>query len=119
MITKADRLNIIEEYYFSTKLTEVNSLIKKGKPIINLGVGSPDLQPPQEALEALKASLTDQNANSYQSYNGLENLRISISKFYNKHYELKTNHSTVFILRSTCEFNAKPKRRIYNLSQIA
>ena len=88
MITKADRLNIIEEYYFSTKLKEVNSLIKKGKPIINLGIGSPDLQPPQEALEALKASLTDQNANSYQSYNGLENLRISISKFYNKHYDV-------------------------------
>ena len=88
MITKADRLNIIEEYYFSTKLKEVNSLIKKGKPIINLGIGSPDLQPPQEALEALKASLTDQNANSYQSYNGLEDLRISISKFYNKHYDV-------------------------------
>ena len=88
MITKSDRLNIIEEYYFSTKLKEVNSLIKKGKPIINLGIGSPDLQPPQEALEALKASLTDQNANSYQSYNGLENLRISISKFYNKHYDV-------------------------------
>ena len=88
MITKADRLNIIEEYYFSTKLNEVNSLIKKGKPIINLGIGSPDLQPPQEALEALKASLTDQSANSYQSYNGLEDLRISISKFYNKHYDV-------------------------------
>ena len=88
MITKADRLNIIEEYYFSTKLKEVNSLIKKGKPIINLGIGSPDLQPPQEALEALKASLTDQSANSYQSYNGLEDLRISISKFYNKHYDV-------------------------------
>ena len=88
MITKADRLNIIEEYYFSTKLKEVNSLIKKGKPIINLGIGSTDLQPPQEALEALKVSLTDQNANSYQSYNGLENLRISISKFYNKHYDV-------------------------------
>lgn len=88
MITKADRLNIIEEYYFSTKLKEVNSLIKKGKQIINLGIGSPDLQPPQEALEALKASLTDQSANSYQSYNGLEDLRISISKFYNKHYDV-------------------------------
>ena len=88
MITKADRLNIIEEYYFSTKLKEVNSLIKKGKPIINLGIGSTDLQPPQEALEALKASLTDQSANSYQSYNGLEDLRISISKFYNKHYDV-------------------------------
>ena len=88
MIIKADRLNIIEEYYFSTKLKEVNSLIKKGKPIINLGIGSPDLTPPQDALEALKASLTHQSANNYQNYNGLEDLRVSISKFYNKHYNV-------------------------------
>ena len=88
MIIKADRLNTVEEYYFSTKLKEVNSLIKKGKPIINLGIGSPDLTPPQEALEALKASLTHQSANNYQNYNGLEDLRVSISKFYNKHYNV-------------------------------
>jgi LL-diaminopimelate aminotransferase len=88
MIIKADRLNTVEEYYFSTKLKEVNSLIKKGKPIINLGIGSPDLTPPQDALEALKASLTHQSANNYQNYNGLEGLRVSISKFYNKHYNV-------------------------------
>jgi LL-diaminopimelate aminotransferase len=88
MIIKADRLNTVEEYYFSTKLKEVNSLIKKGKPIINLGIGSPDLTPPQDALEALKVSLTHQSANNYQNYNGLEDLRVSISKFYNKHYNV-------------------------------
>ena len=88
MRIKADRLNTVEEYYFSTKLKEVNSLIKKGKPIINLGIGSPDLTPPQDALEALKISLTHQSANNYQNYNGLEGLRVSISKFYNKHYNV-------------------------------
>ena len=88
MRIKADRLNTVEEYYFSTKLKEVNSLIKKGKPIINLGIGSPDLTPPQDALEALKVSLTHQSANNYQNYNGLEGLRVSISKFYNKHYNV-------------------------------
>ena len=88
MIIKADRLNTVEEYYFSTKLKEVNSLIKEGKPIINLGVGSPDLTPPQDAIEALKISLTHQSANNYQNYNGLEDLRVSISKFYNKHYNV-------------------------------
>ena len=29
MKVSADRLNTVEEYYFSTKLKEVNSLIKK------------------------------------------------------------------------------------------
>ena len=70
MKVSADRLNTVEEYYFSTKLKEINSLIKKGNPIINLGIGSPDLLPPSIAGEALKCSLNDQCANNYQSYNG-------------------------------------------------
>ncbi|MDC0496948.1 aminotransferase, partial [Flavobacteriaceae bacterium] len=45
MKVSADRLSTVEEYYFSTKLKEVSSLIKKGNPIINLGIGSPDLLP--------------------------------------------------------------------------
>ncbi len=88
MKISAKRLNTVEEYYFSTKLKEVNSLVKKGKPIINLGVGSPDLLPPSYAIEALKNSLNDQYANNYQSYIGLEDLRISIAKFYNKWFDV-------------------------------
>jgi aspartate/methionine/tyrosine aminotransferase len=38
----ARRLDIIEEYYFS-KLREVRQLALEGKPIINMGIGSPDL----------------------------------------------------------------------------
>ena len=45
MITTAKRLNSIEEYYFSSKLREVRQLAADGHPIINMGIGSPDLQP--------------------------------------------------------------------------
>ncbi|MGB5665729.1 MAG: aminotransferase, partial [Maribacter sp.] len=45
MIKTADRLTTIEEYYFSRKLREVRSLMAEGKPIINMGIGSPDLAP--------------------------------------------------------------------------
>ena len=41
----AKRLNNIKEYYFSRKLREVGEMIKVGKPIINMGIGSPDLDP--------------------------------------------------------------------------
>ena len=53
MIESANRLHTVEEYYFSKKLREVNLLIASGKPIINLGIGSPDLQPPKRVLNAL------------------------------------------------------------------
>ena len=45
MIKGSNRLKTVQEYYFSKKLREVANLIKSGKPIINMGIGSPDLFP--------------------------------------------------------------------------
>ena len=50
MIHTADRLKTVEEYYFSKKLREVRGLISEGRPIINMGIGSPDLAPSQEVI---------------------------------------------------------------------
>ncbi len=86
---KANRLKNIKEYYFSTKLKEVRSLIGKGKPIINLGIGSPDLQPPREVIEAISKASLNPNNHGYQSYQGIPELRESIANFYEKHYNVK------------------------------
>ena len=75
MIEAANRLNTVEEYYFSKKLREVNALIASGKPVINLGIGSPDMAPPQKVIDAITESLQDANAHKYQSYQGLPALR--------------------------------------------
>ena len=58
----AKRLQSVKEYYFSSKLREVKQLITSGKPIINMGIGSPDLRPNREVVEALVSSLEDQTA---------------------------------------------------------
>ncbi len=84
MIPIAKRLNDVKEYYFSKKLREVRSLISQGKPIINLGIGSPDLRPPQEVINALN----DSNIHGYQNYQGIPELRHAIAKFYQKHYSV-------------------------------
>ncbi len=86
MIEGADRLHTIEEYYFSKKLREVALLKANGKPIINLGIGSPDLVPPYKAMEALKESLKDENAHKYQSYQGLPEFREAIADYYKEHF---------------------------------
>ncbi|MGC1631615.1 MAG: aminotransferase class I/II-fold pyridoxal phosphate-dependent enzyme [Gelidibacter sp.] len=86
MITVADRLNTVEEYYFSQKLREVNLLKSQGKPIINLGIGSPDLEPPARVISAIKESMNDANAHKYQSYQGLPELREAMTDFYKEHY---------------------------------
>lgn len=86
MIAQADNLDKIQEYYFSQKLREVNKLIAEGKPIINLGIGSPDLLPPPAVIAALQNSLNDAGANKYQSYQGLPQLREAMRDFYLNHY---------------------------------
>ena len=50
----AKRLNNIKEYYFSRKLREVGEMIKVGKPIINMGIGSPDLDPHPDIVNSLE-----------------------------------------------------------------
>lgn len=86
MITFADRLNTVEEYYFSKKLREVNLLKSQGKPIINLGIGSPDLDPPSRVVEAINNSMNEVVAHKYQSYQGLPELREAMVGFYKEHY---------------------------------
>ena len=91
MIKAAKRLDTVQEYYFSKKLREVRGLAAAGKPIINMGIGSPDLQPPAEVLGAIKSSLNDPSAHKYQSYQGLPELRSAISEFYKNKFSVDTN----------------------------
>jgi LL-diaminopimelate aminotransferase len=86
MITTAKRLDIIEEYYFSSKLREVRQLASEGKPIINMGIGSPDLKPSQAVIDAVVLAMQDENAHQYQSYQGLPELRKGMSDFYQNNY---------------------------------
>ncbi len=90
MIT-ADRLNTVQEYYFSKKLREVRGLVAQGKPIINMGIGSPDLAPSPLVLETLRDSITDSGAHQYQSYQGLPQLREAISDFYLQKFDVSVD----------------------------
>jgi aspartate/methionine/tyrosine aminotransferase len=94
MITTAKRLDTVEEYYFSSKLREVRQLASEGKPIINMGIGSPDLQPSQEVIDAVVLAMQDENAHGYQSYQGLPELRQGMVDFYKNNYHVDLNPNT-------------------------
>lgn len=93
MIT-ADRLHSVQEYYFSKKLREVRGLMNQGKPIINMGIGSPDLAPSPEVLETLRDSIMDTGAHQYQSYQGLPQLREAIADFYKQKFDVSVDPNT-------------------------
>lgn len=94
MIEEANRLHTVEEYYFSKKLREVNLLKASGKPIINLGIGSPDLQPPQKVVSAIIEGLQNENAHKYQSYQGLPELREAMAGFYREQFQVHLSPMT-------------------------
>ena len=91
MIKQSDRLNSVEEYYFSKKLREVSSMIQSGESVINMAIGSPDLFPSIRVIDEIKNSLSDSFAHKYQSYQGLPELRDAIAKFYNKFFGVELN----------------------------
>ena len=88
LINKAHRLNDVKEYYFSKKLREVAALKASGKPIINIAIGSPDLNPPVAVVNALNSAMDDATAHQYKSYQGIPEFREGASKFYKKRYNV-------------------------------
>ncbi len=94
MIERANRIKNIEEYYFSKKLKEVSSLEKDGRPIINMGIGSPDLYPDKLVIDALKESLSHPRSSMYQSYQGLPDLRKAIADFYKNNYNVNIDYTS-------------------------
>ena len=88
MIKPAQRLRDIKEYYFSTKLREISDLNRRGKNIINMGIGNPDLSPPEKVRNALEKATNENGSHKYQPYKGINQLRMSISDFYKKNYNV-------------------------------
>ena len=91
MMKAAKRLDTVQEYYFSKKLREVRALLAAGKPIINMGIGSPDLQPPPAVIEAIQQAVLQEGAHKYQSYQGLPAFRQAVADFYQKNYQVIVN----------------------------
>jgi aspartate/methionine/tyrosine aminotransferase len=94
MITTANRLNSVQEYYFSRKLREVRQLLSEGKPVINMGIGSPDLAPDKTVIEAMVQAMYDDKAHEYQSYQGLPELRKGIADFYANQFGVNLDFNT-------------------------
>ncbi len=85
IISPSHRIGEVKAYYFATKLAQIAEMNQDGSaPVINLGIGSPDLLPPAEVIAELKDAADATDANKYQSYKGLPELRAAFSHHYAK-----------------------------------
>ena len=82
----AIRLKGIDEYYFSSKLREIEQMNAQGRDVINLGIGSPDLPPHPSVIETLSQQAVKPDQHGYQHYKGHPLLRTAISNWYSKWY---------------------------------
>jgi len=78
----------IGEYYFSTKLREIDELNRQGKQIINLGIGSPDLPPHPEVIRTLQEAAARPDTHAYQNYKGAPALRKAVADWYATWYKV-------------------------------
>ncbi|MBA9078035.1 MULTISPECIES: pyridoxal phosphate-dependent aminotransferase [Rufibacter] len=91
IIAGANRLQQVQEYYFSRKLAEVRALNAAGKKIINLGIGDPDMAPSEETISALVRTAMSPGVHGYQAYNSILALREAIGHWYQRTYGVTLN----------------------------
>jgi LL-diaminopimelate aminotransferase len=81
-VNVADRVESIPPYVFAKLGRRIRELVAEGKDIIRLDIGSPDLPPPQDIIEALELSVHDSSHHSYAGYYGTPELRRAIAAYY-------------------------------------
>ncbi len=88
LLSASQRLGTTEEYYFSKKLREIAERRAAGHPIINLGIGSPDLPPAPAVIAALQTAAAQPQNHGYQSYTGIPELRQAFADWYQRFFQV-------------------------------
>ena len=94
MVAPANRLDQVKEYYFSVKLREIEALNKSGLPVINLGIGSPDLAPDNTVIATLAEEAAKSTTHAYQPYKGGALLRDAFATWYKNYFRVELNSET-------------------------
>lgn len=93
-IVPADRVQEIQEYYFSKKLKEVAKLNAAGADIISLGIGGPDMPPHHDVIATLAEEAAKPGNHSYQPYVGIADLRQAMADWYKRWYGVELDPNT-------------------------
>ncbi len=94
VIKAASRTGLVNEYYFSTKLAEIARMRQQGIDVISLGIGSPDMPPAPDVIEALARNASDSRNHGYQSYRGIPALRIAFASWYMNYFRVALDPDT-------------------------
>lgn len=82
MSTPATRLTRLPEYLFADLEKKIAEKTAAGRDVINLGIGDPDLMPPDSFTKSLQEHAADPDAHFYSSSRGDAGVRKAIAKYF-------------------------------------
>lgn len=84
------RLAGLKPYALAQVFSARDEQLRRGVDVIDLGVGNPDMRPPQRAVEALEAALQDPRIQNhrYPSFSGLPEFRAAVSQWYRTRFDV-------------------------------
>ncbi len=87
-LVPSQRFLNLAPYTLAKVLQDRDEKVRQGMDVIDLGVGNPDMRPPQMAIEALKAALEDPRTQNhrYPSFNGLPEFREAVTRWYKRRF---------------------------------
>ena len=87
-LAPSERLLNVPPYALAKVFQNRDEKLRQGVDVIDLGVGNPDIRPPQVALDALQAALLDPKVQNhrYPSFNGLPEFRAAVSAWYGRRF---------------------------------
>ena len=88
-VKPAFRACSVQEYYFSSKLRQIDEMRRSGIEVINLGIGSPDQPPSSNTIKRLSEEAGKPAVHGYQSYSGSPVLRKAFADWYLKYFKVK------------------------------
>ncbi len=88
MLAPSERLLNVPPYALAKVFQDRDEKLQQGVDIIDLGVGNPDLRPPQRAVDALKAAVDDLEVQNhrYPSFTGLPEFHDGIAAWYRNRF---------------------------------
>src|SRR5947209_5608893 len=92
----AQRFKTLPTYTLARVLQDRDEKLRQGVDVIDLGVGNPDMRPPQHAIDTLKAALDDTAVENhrYPSFAGLPEFRAAVASFYKTRFGVAVDPAT-------------------------
>jgi LL-diaminopimelate aminotransferase len=94
MMKIATRLEAFDAYLGTAMNVILTRMKAGGKDVINLGLGDPDVQPPEDQRQALADACMDVDHHHYPSFYSPLPLKEAIAGWYQRHFEVKCDPET-------------------------